>query len=314
MREKLCIFFILFTLFQEKTFSQVSKNYVIYVKEADSLYKIKKYKEASNKFSDAFRANNWKAYVDDRYMASKAWALAGVPDSAFAHLYYLVEVGKTLSLGKYMQESFVKNEIAFSSLHKSPKWEQLFILMNKNLSQFESKYDRKLIAVLDTIYQNDQQYRLQSDSIINKFGNNSKEIIQLILVTNRNDSLNLIKVKGIIDNYGWLGEDVIGTAGSRTLFLVIQHADILTQEKYLPALREAVKNSKAKKSQLALLEDRINVRHGRKQVYGSQIGQNPETFTYFVQPIEDPQNVDLRRKEVGLEPLQNYVKQWNIKL
>lgn len=314
MRKKLLILFTLLLLFQEQTFSQISDLYLKNVKEADSLYKIKEFKKASDKFTAAFQANNWKGYTDDRYKASKAWALAGVADSAFAQLYRIVEFGKTRDQGKYMQESYIKNDSTFNTLHKSPEWGKLFVLMNKNLSQFESKYDRKLIASLDTIFQNDQRYRLKSDSVEKKFGHNSKENIQLISETNFNDSLNTIKVKNIIDKYGWLGEDVIGANGNRTLFLVIQHADIVTQEKYLPILRDAVKNSRARGSQLALLEDRINIKHGRKQIYGSQIMQDPLTRKYLVLPIEDPQNVDLRRKEVGLGPLKDYVKQWDIEL
>ena len=314
MRKILLILFTVLLLFQEKTFGQIPELYLKNVKEADSLYKINEFKKASNKFTAAFQANKWKAFPDDRYKASKSWALAGVADSAFAQLYYLVEIGKTRDLGKYMQESYVKNDNAFNNLHKFPKWEQLFVLMNKNLSQFESKYNGKLIASLDTIFQNDQRYRLQSDSVTKRFGHSSKEIIQLISIINLNDSLNLIKVKDIIDKYGWLGEDVIGATGNRALFLVIQHADIVTQEKYLPILREAVKNSRATGSQLALLEDRINIRRGRKQIYGSQITQDPVTRKYFLSPLEDPQNVDLRRKEVGLGPLKDYVKQWDIEL
>jgi hypothetical protein len=59
-----------------------------------------------------------------------------------------------------------------------------------------------------------------------------------------------------LDKYGWLGADVVGGQGNSTLFLVIQHSDQATQEKYLPMMREAVKNGKAQGSSLALLEDR----------------------------------------------------------
>ncbi|MBK9289300.1 MAG: hypothetical protein IPN38_16860 [Flavobacteriales bacterium] len=38
---------------------------------------------------------------------------------------------------------------------------------------------------------------------------------------------------------------------------MIQHSDQVTQEKYLPMMREAVKNGKAQGSSLALLEDRV---------------------------------------------------------
>lgn len=120
-------------------------------------------------------------------------------------------------------------------------------------------------------------------------------------------------MKAILDKYGWLGANEVGNQGNTTLFLVIQHSDKVTQEKYLPMMREAVKNGKAKGSSLALLENRVALRQGRRQIYGSQIGRNSETKAYYVYPLEDPDNVDKRRSEVGLEPLAEYVNQWQIK-
>jgi hypothetical protein len=125
------------------------------------------------------------------------------------------------------------------------------------------------------------------------------------------DSVNLLKIKKIIDKYGWLGPETIGENGNATLFLVIQHADQKTQEKYLPIMRQAVKDKKALGSELALLEDRVALGQGKKQIYGSQIGGDPGN--YYVLPLEDPDNVDKRRAEVGLPPLYEYLKHYNIK-
>ena len=109
-----------------------------------------------------------------------------------------------------------------------------------------------------------------------------------------------------------MGTDKIGSQGNRTLFLVIQHADIKTQEKYLPMMREAVKNSRASASHLALLEDRVALRKGGKQIYGSQIA-TPKDCEAYVEPLDDPDNVDKRRAAVGLGPLADYVQHWNLK-
>lgn len=68
----------------------------------------------------------------------------------------------------------------------------------------------------------------------------------------------------------------------------------------------------AKGSQLALLEDRVALGQGKKQMYGSQIHRNNQTGKYFVAPIEDESNVNKRRASVGLEPLEEYVKHWSI--
>jgi hypothetical protein len=78
-------------------------------------------------------------------------------------------------------------------------------------------------------------------------------------------------------------------------------------------MREAVRNGKAQGSSLALLEDRVALGQGKRQIYGSQISTDMATKLYYVRPLEDPDNVDERRKSVGLQPLAEYVKQWQIK-
>lgn len=67
------------------------------------------------------------------------------------------------------------------------------------------------------------------------------------------DAKNLKYVSNLLDRYGWISYNSIGIEGSNTLFMVIQHADSITQEKYLPLMRNAVKQNKALANQLAML-------------------------------------------------------------
>jgi hypothetical protein len=85
-----------------------------------------------------------------------------------------------------------------------------------------------------------------------------------------------------------------------------------TQKKYLPMMKDAVIKGNANPVSLALLIDRIEIREGRKQIYGSQIGTNPDNKTQYVLPLIDPDHVDERRKEVGLGLMSDYVKNWNL--
>jgi hypothetical protein len=117
-----------------------------------------------------------------------------------------------------------------------------------------------------------------------------------------------VKVKNIIDTYGWLGPDEIGEQGALTIFLVIQHSDSLTQVTYLPALRQAVKKGKAQPQSLALLEDRSLINQGKEQIYGSQVRRNEQTGKNEFFPIRDEANVNKRRASVGLQPLEEYAK------
>jgi len=159
----------------------------------------------------------------------------------------------------------------------------------------------------------DQRYRNQMEETIARFGSDSKESKALFKNMKTTDSLNLIQVEAIINKHGWLGSDKIGSQANTTLFMVIQHAELPAQIKYLPMMREAVKKGNARASSLALLEDRVALKQGKKQIYGSQISWNMKTNESFVAPLEDPDNVDLRRAEVGLPNLQAYLAEMDMK-
>jgi hypothetical protein len=172
---------------------------------------------------------------------------------------------------------------------------------------------KSIESELVRIHDEDQKYREQLPEVEAKFGRNSKEIQDLWNVIKEADASNLAKVTAILDATGWLGAKQIGDRANSTLFLVIQHADPATQRKYLPMMRSAVMEGKAKASSLALLEDRVALREGRPQIYGSQIARDQtHGGNYYVRPILDPEKVDERRASMGLGPLADYVKNWNI--
>ncbi len=290
------------------TFGQnMPQEYFDLVKKADSLYNAKDFRNSANKYSDAFKANGWKGLPNDRYNAACTWALAAVPDSAFFQL------DRIATKSNYTNYGHITTDPDLNSLHNDNRWKPLLEKIKQNKDKAEANLNKPLVAILDSIYVEDQTYRKQIDGIEKKYGWESKEMKDHWKIINEKDSINLIKVKSILDKYGWLGADVVGGQGNSTLFLVIQHSDQATQEKYLPMMREAVKNGKAQGSSLALLEDRVALGQGKRQIYGSQIGRDSETQIYYVSPLEDPENVDKRRAEVGLGPLSDYVSRWQIK-
>ena len=126
------------------------------------------------------------------------------------------------------------------------------------------------------------------------------------------DSLNLLRVLAILDSAGWLGPQQVGGTASQALFLVLQHADAKpdVQEAYLPVMRDAVAEGKARASELAMLEDRVAVNHGRPQIYGSQIGWTDGKG--FIRPIADEEHVNERRAAAGLEPLERYAERFDL--
>jgi hypothetical protein len=180
-------------------------------------------------------------------------------------------------------------------------------------SSSETSIDlRTVAALLDSIDEVDQKYREEMDPIVEEFGWDSDEARSLIDRMAQADSSNLVIVERILDEHGWLGPNEIGLNPNTTLFLVIQHAGLKTQEKYFPMITQAVEDGKAEASSLALLTDRIKSSKGELQVYGSQLGPDPETGELFVFPLIDPENVNKRREEVGLSKLETYLSTWNL--
>ena len=150
---------------------------------------------------------------------------------------------------------------------------------------------------LSIIYDRDQKTRTGADSAA---------FIEYI------DSTNLVQVEKLIQKYGWPGKSFVGIKGNRAVFLVVQHADLKTQEKYLPVLEESVAKGESWESDLALLKDRVLMRNGKKQIYGSQVVPDTTTGGWMFYPIEDEKNVNERRKKAGLEPIEEYATYFGI--
>jgi hypothetical protein len=294
--------FLLFNL----SFGQDKEEYSKLIDEAWQLYENKEYLKSGQKFSEAFIAVENKEIVKDRYNAACSWALANQPDSSFKQLFKITETGNFTNLRR------IKADKDLISLYTDERWNKIIEVVRSNKEKAEVNFDKALIAMLDTIYLEDQTYRQQNKEIQEKFGWESDEMKNQWKIINEKDSINLIKVQKILNERGWLGTDIIGNRGNSTLFLVIQHSDLETQEKYLPMMREAVKKGNAKASSLALLEDRIALKTGKKQIYGSQIGIDTKTNEYYILPLIDPDNVNERRATVGLLPIQDYISNWGL--
>jgi hypothetical protein len=286
--------------------AQLGQEYADQISKAGEFYDKKDYLKSAEHYSRAFASNADKGTETDRYNAACSWSLAGNKDSSFKNLFRIAEKTGYKNLGHMTADADL------NGLHEDERWGKLVALVKANKDKAEANLDKPLVAMLDTIYQEDQKYRLQLEGIQAEHGRDSKELKELWATIEEKDSVNLIRVKKVLDEHGWLGANKVGSQGNSTLFLVIQHADLATQEKYLPMMREAVTRGNASGSQLALLEDRVLLRNGKKQVYGSQIASDQATGEYYVNALEDPEHVDERRAAVGLGLLADYVRRWNI--
>lgn len=165
-----------------------------------------------------------------------------------------------------------------------------------------------LIEELEKIRYSDQKHRLDMDSMQATHSRESLEYKSFMQQWALQDSLNMARMDEIIEQYGFPGKSMVGQRGASTVWLVIQHAPLEKQEKYFPMLTQAMEKGELNKADWAYLLDRINMRKGIPQIYGSQLGRDPKTGGWRFHPIEDEANVNARRASVGLGPLEDYAK------
>ncbi|MFK7809883.1 MAG: DUF6624 domain-containing protein [Saprospiraceae bacterium] len=174
-----------------------------------------------------------------------------------------------------------------------------------------------LITVLDTIWRSEQGPITLRDSLMKIYGAESKEVQTHQETYKKNHIVNERKIKTILDKYGWPTKEMIGEQGNWIICNVIQHSNNEIRIKYLPMMREAVKDKKLEPRFLVRAEDRISTEKGELQIYGGQMKYYPETKSFNVWPVYDPVNIDKRRAEIGLEPIAEFLKnrfdfEWNL--
>lgn len=273
------------------------------ISEATAKYDAKAYKASGETYEKAFAQG--KGNASDHYNAACSWALAGNKAKAFDNL------NKAVALG-WDNVGHLKQDTDLTSLHTDKRWNQLVGELEEKVAAQEARYDKPLKAELEQILKTDQGVRQEYQAAVTKYGNNSEEVRQAIQKMVATDQENKKQVTGIIDAHGWPGKSMVGKQASLAAFLVIQHSDKETMEKYLPQLREAAAKGEAEKSQLALMEDRVLMNNGKPQIYGSQLNVNNETGQPELYKIADEANVNKRREEMGLEPLEDYLKRFGI--
>ena len=111
-----------------------------------------------------------------------------------------------------------------------------------------------------------------------------------------------------VAEHGWPKESVVGTEAAEAAFLIVQHAvhDTMFQARMLVLVTEAARTKEASPQSVALLTDRLMVRRGQPQRYGTQASLREGRIV--LDPIADSINVDVRRAQIGLPPLQEYLR------
>lgn len=180
-----------------------------------------------------------------------------------------------------------------------------------NLSRQTETIDADSLLVL--IHERDQQIRqelmiLQRAFITEQRAELVDSIMMLSEAMDSIDNLNRCIVDSLLRE-GW--PEGLSENSSNTLWLVIDHADVDYQERYLPLIEQQVERGTISASDYATLADRIDVRRQRPQRYGTQTGytQRNDQFFCYVYPVANVESLDSLRLSVGLDSMHIYLAQ-----
>ena len=140
------------------------------------------------------------------------------------------------------------------------------------------------------------------------FGTGGKLDSAQIAAMMRTDSANTNWLKAYVARWGWPTGAQLGRESVNAAFLIVQHAvhDTAFMRAMLPAIVKSYERGDLNGSAVALLTDRIEVKAGRPQVYGTQLSL--KDGRWVLDPIGDSAHVDARRRTMGLPPLAEYLR------
>ncbi len=122
------------------------------------------------------------------------------------------------------------------------------------------------------------------------------------------DQNNTARMKEIISDIGWPTISKVGKLASSMAWLLVQHAD--HDPKFQAECLELLKNVNRDDidiRNIAYLEDRVRVNTGRPTLYGTQF-YNDANGNFGPREIEDIENLDKRREQMGLESFEEYTQ------
>lgn len=173
---------------------------------------------------------------------------------------------------------------------------------------FEKVENKALQLELIKMYVDDQASRGNfMQDLINKYKIDSTNISldQGIIV----DKKNRDRLKEIIEEFGFPTRELVGLDAMKGIFFIIQHSDEDKdwQKLQLLNIEKAVAKGDMDGQNYAYLYDRIKINNGEKQLYGTQFANvDPNNKIVELAETEDLENLDRRRMEMGMMPIQMY--------
>ena len=218
------------------------------------------------------------------FYAAIMYANANKTDTSFKLLEKCIDAGM-YDLARWERNSRLK------VLHGDKRWNELKIQMKISEQKYSAALSHpELRNELKLMWKKDQDLVGQWDE-------------QKIIVDQ-----NTVRLKEIIEQYGWPDRSMIGKDGTWMAWAIAQHShDLNFQKKCLKLLENTLNTDNPEPVLYAELNDRICRNTGQKQKFGQAIIEENNVKKFY--PIENESEVDGRRKFIGLDPLKVYANE-----
>jgi len=254
---------------------------------AEAAYDAKNWSECAAQWLAVSERATGEQKTGALYDAACCYALDGRVDAAIATLELAFDAG-------YWDAEHAVTDEDLAAARTHAKWPALEARAKANFAAFEkSLVDPALRRELLALAERDQKARAALASV------GDKPAIEAVMAIDREATA---RMKEVVAKYGWPGKRIVGVDGANAAWFFVQHADadLAFQKACLAQMEPLVAAGEVTGKDFAYLWDRVAINEGRKQRYGTQFDGDD------IAPLEDPANVDARRKSVGLSTLAEY--------
>ena len=227
-------------------------------------------------------------------------------DSCFKYLNLAVE--SDTSVAALMDPSFIP-------AREDRNWP---VFENRLISMLNVKYknpyrDIEYAKALWRLGAYDQAYFNEIGIAFRKLGMRSSVASALWKLKFMIQEKNQQELEKLVAAKGWPEIRDVGREASMAAYLVAMHTNDGSQKKYLPMIKQRCEENELPWQRYANIYDRCLFNENKPQKYGTHTRFNEQTKSEELYPLEDETKVDEWRKELGLEPLAEYLARLNIK-
>jgi hypothetical protein len=275
------------------------------VSKADSLFNEGNIKESVVEYKKMYRLN-----PDDNSMVyNYACALSreGQIDSAFRYLNIFVS---------FEPDTRPLTDPDLLNLREDKRWasfeNSLIALLNTKSGNSikDVDYAKDLWKLLCM----DQYCFYETIIAVKKLGPGSPVVNAMRRLQNMQNQKNLEELEVLLKEKGWPKRSQVGSEAAGAAFFILQHSNADAQQMYISMFEKRCRENEANCNQYAFMFDRLRMNQKLPQRFGTHHYLDPgEGKTDELYPLEDATRVDEWRKELGLEPLRDYLLRANIK-